>query len=257
MCLCFLAMSALQAYVLNNSAQGSARHAWYEERKAAVVALPQQAVGRLAAHKDGQSASELRALVISMVRCAEGRRPGGQASCMHLGGAHSLKGAGTHCRGCASTHLCWRTSYPVATTCVAAGGGWSQRATTADACTAGLIPPHHAVQPAVPSRSCTLRDLCCNQPVVPALCGACTIVCGCSELATTSFPGCSLMLMLLEDASLDSGIVTCHVVQAAPDVPDLHRQQQQMPLELLPTVELACRRGQMLARSALGAGLHG
>jgi hypothetical protein len=89
MCLCFLALSALQAYVLNNSAQGSARHAWYEEHKAQVVALPQQAVARLAAHKDSQSAPELRALVISMVRCAKSGGAGG----IHLGGAHSLKGA--------------------------------------------------------------------------------------------------------------------------------------------------------------------
>jgi hypothetical protein len=77
----------------------------------------------------------------------------------------------------------------------------------------------------------------------------------CSLLAGRCFPGCSLLLVLLEDFTLDSGLAqrnVLHVDEAASHL----MEQQHMELADLPTVDMACTRGQPVFKSVF-QGLEG
>lgn len=79
---------------------------------------------------------------------------------------------------------------------------------------------------------------------------------GCRELTEGCFPGCSLLLVLLEDCSLESGLAQRYVLQAAPEAADLP-QQQQMLLSELASVEQVCRKAKPVFKSAASGDLTG
>jgi hypothetical protein len=77
----------------------------------------------------------------------------------------------------------------------------------------------------------------------------------CSLLAARCFPGCSLLLVLLEDGSLDSGLAQRYVLQVDESASHL-LEQQQMEVADLPTVDMACTRGEPVYKSVF-QGLEG
>jgi hypothetical protein len=65
---CFVALSALQAWVLSSPALRNRRQVWYEEQRAEVRALSERTMASLGATRDKASPSELRAALISTAR---------------------------------------------------------------------------------------------------------------------------------------------------------------------------------------------
>ena len=71
----------------------------------------------------------------------------------------------------------------------------------------------------------------------------------CSEVVKGCFPECSLLLVLLEDASLESELTERYVVQAAKQAAQLP-EHQLLVLRDLPSVEMACRTQRKLFKCA-------
>jgi hypothetical protein len=81
-------------------------------------------------------------------------------------------------------------------------------------------------------------------------------LCCCSHVVEGCFPGCTLLLVLLEEGSLDSGSATRYVLTAAPEATHL-AQAETMDLAELPSVEAALSSKGVLAANNVAPGATG
>lgn len=76
------------------------------------------------------------------------------------------------------------------------------------------------------------------------------------EVTAGCFPNCSLVLVLLEEASLGSCAAQRHVIHAAPDLAALPKVSS-LPLSALPSVEAACKERHVIFKSDATKGAAG
>jgi hypothetical protein len=78
----------------------------------------------------------------------------------------------------------------------------------------------------------------------------------CSHVVEGCFPGCSLLLVLLEEGSLESEAAMRYVVAPTPGTSHL-AQAEEFGLEQLPSVEAALRSKRVLAGHSVAPGATG
>jgi hypothetical protein len=85
---------------------------------------------------------------------------------------------------------------------------------------------------------------------------AARLPCACREVTAGCFPNCSLVLVLLEEASLGSCAAQRHVIHAAPEFAGLPKVSS-LPLGALPSVETACKERHVIFKSDVAKGAAG